>query len=303
MCLPRVASAASMDGFVKVPYSVIDNQFVVRCTLNGKPLTLLIDTGAAGTVIDRDVFNAAIPKAQQERPKGVPEKIDANDVKVTVLLAKNLTIGSFTIPSKPVAIYDFTHANTFARHFGAYSNNAHVVFDGLLGLDLLRGLNAVIDTTHQMIYFDPSRAKGGGRLDANISRYGFTRVPMSMIRGGNAVVPITLHGKPGQLIVDTGAGFTQLNYDFVRATGARVSPSTAFSTGVGMSVGLSVGNSGSAQLYIVETDQFKVGSFLFPKGHLGSVPKNFGANGFLGPDMLERGHAFLDFGSMSLFLK
>src|SRR5262249_55392939 len=112
-------------------------------------------------------------------------------------------------------------------------------------------------------------------------------------------------GKAGQLIVDTGAGFTQLNYDFARASGAHVSTSKSLSQGVGMSVGLSVGQRGSAELFILETDQFKVGHFLFPRSSLGSVPHSFaaGANGFLGPDMLERGHAFLDFGSMSLFLK
>jgi hypothetical protein len=296
-------NAAGLEGFTKIPYSVIDNRYVLRCTLNGKPLNMIIDCGAFATVIDNGVFDQAIPRGEQVVPKGVPTKISANDVKLPVLLAKNLRIGSLLLADRPVTIYDFKHSNTYARHFARSSVNEHVVIDGLLGLDILRSYNAIIDTTHQVIFLDPSRSKGGGRLAENMQKYGFKRVPMTLDRRGNLEVPCVLNGKPGRLIVDTGASFTQLDYRYVRSAGMTVRPSSSLNSGLGMQMRLGVGNGGASELLITETDQFKVGDYLFPKGAIGCLQHGFPTDGFFGPDLMERGHAFLDFGNLSMFLK
>jgi hypothetical protein len=301
--LPVRVNAAGLEGFAKIPYSVIDNRYVLRCTLNGKPLNMIIDCGAYATVIDTSVFDGAIPKSEQVVPKGLPAKIAANDIKVPVVLAKNLRIGSLLLADRPVTIYDFKHSNTYARHFARLSVNEHVVIDGLLGLDILRNYNAIIDTTHQVIFLDPSRSKGGGRLAENMQKYGFKRVPMTLDRHGNLEVPCALNGKAGRLIVDTGANFTQLDYRYVRSAGMTVRPSSSLNSGVGMQMKLGVGNGGASELLITETDQFKVGDYLFPKGAIGCLQHGFPTDGFFGPDLMERGHAFLDFGNLSMFLK
>jgi hypothetical protein len=295
--------AAGLEGFAKIPYTVIDNRYVLRCSINGKPLNMIIDCGAFATVIDSGVFDGAIPKSEQITPKGLPAKISANDIKVPVLLAKNLRIGSLLLADRPVTIYDLKHSNTFARHFARTSENEHIVIDGLLGLDILRNYNAIIDTTHQVIFLDPSRSKSGGRLAENIQRYGFKRIAMSLDRHGNIEVPCSLNGKPGRLIVDTGAGFTQLDYRYVRSAGASVRPASSLNSGFGMKMKLGVGNGGASELLITETDQFKVGDYPFPKGAIGCLQHGFPTDGFFGPDLMERGHAFLDFGNLSMFLK
>jgi hypothetical protein len=264
---------------------------------------MLIDCGAAVSVIDKSVFDSAVPKAEQVVPKGVPGKIAANDVSLPIGMTKNLQAGGMSFGNRPVAIYDFSRANEFARRFGSYTPNPHIVVDGLIGFDILRSHNAIIDTTHQVVHFDPSRSKRGGRLSENMRRFGFTRVQMTLDRHGNLLVPCTVNSKTGQLVVDTGAHISQLNYRFASAAGVSLRPSSTVTHGIPIKMGLGVGNSGSTEIFIAEPQLFKVGEYQYPRGPIGCLQHQFATDGFLGPDMLEKGHAFLDFGNNCLFLK
>jgi len=127
---------------------------------------------------------------------------------------------------------------------------------------------------------------------------------MTLDRHGNLEVPTTLDGKQGNLVVDTGAHLTQLDYRFVRSANVTLRPSSSYSSSKSAyNVGLGVGNSGSTELFVLEPNQFKVGDFTFPKGPVACLQHSFATDGFLGPDLLEKAHAFIDFGSLSLFLK
>jgi len=303
--LPLPVRAAGLEGFVKVPYVVKDNRYILRCTLNGKPLNMVIDCGAYATLIDKGVFDSAIPKSQQIVPKGVPAKVSANGEPVPVLLARNLQAGGISFGDLPVLVYDMTRNNFFVRNFGRYleSANEQVIIEGLIGLDILRSHSAIIDTTHQVIYFDPTRSKRGGHLGDNMKRFGFKRVQMVQDRYANLEVPCTIQGKPGRMLVDTGAYLTLINYNIARAAGVSVRPSSSLMSGIKVPWGLGVGGRGPSELLIAEPSQFKVGEFSFQKAPVGCLPLDFATDGFLGPDYLEKGHAFLDFGDNSLFLK
>jgi predicted aspartyl protease len=296
---PAGLKAAGLPGFVLIRYNVVDNRYILPCTLNGKPLSMLIDTGAATTVIDENTFNHAVPKAEQIVPKGVPSKITANGKPLPVFLAKNLQAGAMKFGDGPVVIADLSRQNFAARHYGRELSNQGrqtSVIDGVIGLDILRTYNAVIDTSRQVIYFNHDRSKRGGILGDHMGSFGFTKVRMKYNGGGQVEVPITLQGQSSTMVVDTGAFLTSVAYKTAQAAHLAFRPSLLGST-------MGINGTATSRIFVIEPDEFKVGDFRFGRLAMSSQQFERGGPGFLGPDLMEKGHAFLDFGSLSMFLK
>ncbi len=290
---------ASLPGFAVVPYYVYENRYVVRCSLNGKPLNLMIDSGASISIIDENAFNVAIPKSEQVTPKGIPTKLTANGKQLQVLLAKNLRIGSAALGDGPVALADLSRYSIGARHAsGDLSIQGYnpAVIDGVLGLDILRTYNVVMDTSRKVLYVNIDRSRRGGLLGDHMGTYGFKRVRLAL-RHGNLEAPCSLEGKPGELIVDTGAWITTLDYNYVRSAHVSVVPTKLPARGY------MIGGSGQSAVFLSKPDDFKVGDFQYPKGEIASQGHDRGVMGFLGPDLLEKAHAIIDFGNLSMFLK
>lgn len=52
----------------KIASATTNNAIYAACRVNGKPVTTLVDTGAAVTLIHRDVFNGARTVSTKTRP-------------------------------------------------------------------------------------------------------------------------------------------------------------------------------------------------------------------------------------------
>ena len=226
-------------------------------------------------------------------------KIKLNGVQVPVLLTKNLQFGSMKFEDRPVAIGDMSQANMAARHYAAELQNERgietVVVDGLIGLDILRTYNAVIDTGRHVMYLNPDKSKRGGLLGDHMGSYGYKRVRMTY-SDGNVEVPSTLQGKPGHLFVDTGAFLTVLDYKYARSAGVSIKPTL-------LRMGLGIGGQGDTAVFLASPDEFKIGDFTFPKAPIACQGLEYQMMGLLGPELLEKAHAIIDFGNLSMFLK
>ncbi len=296
--MPLAAKAEGIPGFVAIPYRIINNRYIVSATLNGKPLNLMIDSGASRTFIDRDAFNSAIPKTEQVVPAGIPAKVNSNGELLPVFLAKHLRFGGIEFADSPVAIADFSRHNLGARHASAAiarQGFESVVIDGLIGMDILRSYNGIINTTRQVLYLNPDRSKRGGLLGDHMSVYGYKRVNLVWNRG--LKVPCTLQGKPGSLIVDTGAWMTTLDYNYVRNAGVSVRP-----TALGPR-GLMIGGHGKTAVFVARPTEFKLGDFVVRATDIACQGLEYGLMGFFGPELMERSNAIIDFGNLTMYLK
>jgi len=295
---PPAAKSQSIPGFVAIPYRIINNRYIIQCTLNGQRLSLMIDSGASRTYIDRDAFNRAIPKSEQVVPAGVPPKITANGEVLPVFLAKNLQFGGISFANSPVALSDFSRHNMFNRHASAAIERQGfeaVLIEGLIGMDILRSYNAIINTTRQVLYLNPDRTKRGGLLGDHMSVYGFKRVNLAWNHGLKA--PCTLQGKPGDLIVDTGAYLTTLDYQYVRNAGVSIRP-----TKLGPR-GLMIGGQGGSATFVARPTEFKIGDFVVRATDIACQGLEYKMMGLIGPDILERSNAIIDFGNLTMYLK
>ncbi len=301
VCLSAAAAnGAGLPGFVVVPFTVTDNRYVLHCTLNGHPLNLIIDSGAAFTVLDRDAFNRAIPPAQQVVPKGVPPKVTGNGVTLPVFLATNLQIGSVKLGDGPVVVADMSRQNLGARAFAyerAQRGMESVVIDGLVGLDILRVYNAVVDTSRHVMYLNPDRSKRGGMLSDKMLGYGYKRVRLHAARGGILEATCSMNGKAANMVVDTGAFLSIVDYQWARNAGVSMRPTR-------MQMGLGIGGHGETTVFVAAPAEFKVGDFVFSNLSIAAqgLEHSLGS-GLFGPELMERGHAIIDFGNLSMFLK
>ena len=131
-------------GWTRVPMDDYHNDFTVECSLNRKRFRLIVDTGAPFTVLDdHTVRGAQLAIRNLPMQAGV---IETHAEEIALVLTDSLTIGGYTatgvhLLSEP-GMHTALHTN--------FSESAPVV--GLLGGDIMRRHNALIDVGHKALY-------------------------------------------------------------------------------------------------------------------------------------------------------
>lgn len=135
----------SLEGMTRVPLIVTgQNSAVVRCTLNGQPISLILDTGAQGTVIDLRTALAAGVKTS-EVPGFFSRGIGAGKVQMRASEEIVLNMSGFEARLR-ATLQDFSGLTI--QHL--QTGKTPIV--GLLGFDVLRGYGAVIDLQEGAMY-------------------------------------------------------------------------------------------------------------------------------------------------------
>jgi len=130
---------------VKVPFRL--NQHAPLIIVQGRvsghgPVDMVLDTGASGTVISRELAQqAGIPLEGPERDASGPE----SSQKVVIVDLARLEIGDLEVKNLKVAIMDLTQVNNKARM------NASVI----LGYDFLRRFEFTINYAGSWVRFEP----------------------------------------------------------------------------------------------------------------------------------------------------
>lgn len=278
------------------------NHLVLRGSVNGHAATFLVDTGANISFLRSDraqAFGVRRLGTQTERlgrtfPLGAIERLAAGDT----------TFGDTT-----VALADAGQWRGTLPGGGAA--------DGVLGLDLLRRFEAIINCHTRQIFFQMNPAARTS-LEASTRAFGFVAVPLEQSRRGYLRVVCRLRGRPGKLVVDTGAFVTGIDQAVARSLGMTTRPSRLTMRGL----------DGEVQpVALAQVDDLKIGGVAIAPQPF-AVADLFGEKkrrrtytglgrieyytaripearlfGVLGNELLDQRRAIIDLGSMTLFLK
>jgi predicted aspartyl protease len=280
------------------------NHLLAPATVNGQPATFLLDTGA-----DASFLQAERAQAFGVQPTGVEAPTGRRSFPVGV--ATDLRIGGMSLGSATFSIY------RAAQLGGPVPGRSGRAADGLLGRDLLRRYNAVINCRSRQLFLasDPARRLN---LAATARAQGFAAIPIEETRRG-LTVPCMINGRAGRLVLDTGAFLTGFDDDAARLLGLTGEPSAAKARSFEGRV---------RPLQLVQVDDLRIGGVRIPpqkfvvtdlfqrrqlRTYTGLNRIEFyaprpGARGdriygLLGSELLDLHQAIIDLGTMTLFMK
>jgi predicted aspartyl protease len=260
----------------------VGNFYHLPINSNGKPANLIIDTGSPTTLIFRSSIKAL----------GLSE-LRTNTQVSTVLGQSREFSGTATIKALTAGNCTFTNVPADVVPALSYSNHS-----GVLGLRELFRFGAVLDLSHQLIYFRPLRPRietgdmarlmrtktgwrpvaSGGEVSQTVrsilTEQGWTPVAFSISRR-HLRVPGAVNGVACYFSIDTGAYFTMLDADFAKRAKIGGVRTHISAQGFGKSVG-------------------DVSLSVFPSLRIGSyeVKRGSAMIGFLDPEAIGRGTDF-----------
>ena len=137
---------------ISIPLQIIDlhgDGFhpLVNITIQGKPFTLVLDTGASKTAFDHDIFiqssnNIAIASSDR-----LSTGLGTNSMTSSTAIISDMYIGDLLIPDFEVAVLDLSSINIAYRQL----NQPEIL--GVLGGDILMKYKAVIDYGKRVLKF------------------------------------------------------------------------------------------------------------------------------------------------------
>ena len=176
--------------------ATLRNAPIVTLSANGAPVTLVIDTGAEGTILTP----AAAQRIRAQRPRiefqrqlhGIAGALQTTEAELS-----NFTLGDVAIPWRRVRVAPVNVASVFSGPL-----------DGLLGADSLSSFDVDLDLPgHRMVLYEKQTCAGA--LPAWTQPYARINAGRSM--GGHLFFPVQLDGRRSDAFVDTGSQFTVLS--------------------------------------------------------------------------------------------
>ncbi len=176
IAFPGLARGATLDtylrdaGCIRVSLErTADNRMIVRGTLNGEPLALCVDTGSGGTLID--LRCARRFKLGQLRPEKSIFGAVGRMLPAAGTVSRSMTLGKFNIGRFPFRVSQLD-LNT--------KPSARPV-DGVLGMDFLGPVHAIVDCINAVLYFPPPASFQRIKTDfrAGLIDAGAVEVPLS----------------------------------------------------------------------------------------------------------------------------
>ena len=201
IALPGVKANASTDGVLLS--RTTGNHLFAPVLVNRKPAWFAVDTGAALTIVDAKKAHI-LGLASLGKTVELPNQIEVNDRVVPVANLQNLSLGTQSLGSGPVALIDLTPFRARLR-----TDGTAVPMDGILGLDILERYRAVIDCSQQRIYLQIGSPTELAGVQTDIRKRHLKSIPMRITRSGALEIEGTLNGRRYSFVVDTG-GFTTL---------------------------------------------------------------------------------------------
>jgi predicted aspartyl protease len=201
IALPSLKASESTGGITLS--RTTGNHLFAPVLVNQKPAWFAVDTGAALTIVDAKKAHA-LGLASLGKTVELPSQIEVNDRVVPVANLQNLSVGTESLGSGPVALIDLTAFRARLR-----SDGTPVPMDGILGLDILERYRAIIDCGRQRIYMQIGSAPDLSAVQLEIRKRHLKSIPMRITRSGALEIEGNLNGRRYSFVVDTG-GFTTL---------------------------------------------------------------------------------------------
>ncbi|MCY7409936.1 MAG: retroviral-like aspartic protease family protein [Chitinophagales bacterium] len=153
-----------MSKKIKVPIEVVSLQeegfhLFVKGKLNDHSLSLLIDTGASKTVLDKNFLSLHFPELKLESNEQLATGVGNNTIKSEITVIKELSIGELKIAQYEVAVLDLKHVND------TYSLIALPPIHGVIGCDLLVEYQSAINMKKKSLRLHSPKKKTGKQND------------------------------------------------------------------------------------------------------------------------------------------
>ena len=176
--------------------ATLRNAPIVTLSANGVPVTLVIDTGAQGTILTPAVaqrIGAQRPRIEFQRQlHGIAGTLPTDEVEL-----HSFTIGEVAIPWRRVRVAPVNVASVFSGPL-----------DGVLGADSLSSFDVDLDLPGQrMVLYEKQTCPGA--VPAWPERYATISAGRSV--GDHLFFPVQLDGRRTDAFVDTGSQFTVLS--------------------------------------------------------------------------------------------
>ncbi len=144
--IKRLKTFLKKKDYVSIKLKMLKSgHFSLKGTINGVKATFILDTGASATVLDTNQakqFKVENMQESEDPAAGLGgismDKFEVEDIEVT--------LGDFKIPSMQLFLVDLSHVNS------AFKNNKMRPVNGIVGADILKGYNAVIDYETNKLY-------------------------------------------------------------------------------------------------------------------------------------------------------
>lgn len=191
---------------IEVPFIYTDSALIVKAVVNGKPVSLMFDTGFSGSVIVDDTMNIGKPTGTMNLRDFVGQ-FEASTVEI-----KTLRLGEKTIKTGK----DFEAVMAPGERYGTMSYGVHI--DGLMGFQVFAGETVEINFEKKKFIFYPPSYDITKRVPDNKKTFLSKMLPT----GHDAVVlqAVTPSGKKMNLGLDTGnAFFATCNRDVLERCG------------------------------------------------------------------------------------
>lgn len=275
------------------------NQLVVRTQINGKPAAFVVDTGAPISCMseDRAAYYGLKPFSGSRK---MPATVMANGRVHRVGLVGSWRLGAVELRDTPVILINI---NEVERH---NDSSGDTPVEGIIGLDILCGLGALIDYSGGDLYLKSSLEKNPemkAAFDRAMIRGGWTSVPMQTNKG-HFVVESAVEGKRALFVVDTGAPVSVVDREFCRRANLAMTNKTLSAKGLNFS-DQSSGVTKEAQLQIGDVPAGKWPLVVFDLTRLLRTARNPRVleSGLLGSHTLLANAAVIDCENLRLYVR
>jgi len=176
--------------------ATLRNAPIVTLSANGVPVTLLLDTGAEGTILTPAVaqrIGAQRPRVEFQRQlRGIAGSLQSSEAEL-----RSFTLGGVVIPWRRVRVAPVNVASVFSGPL-----------DGVLGADTLSSFDVDFDLPgHRMVLYQKQTCPGA----APAWTEPYATVSAGRSRGDHLFFPVRLDGRRTDAFIDTGSQFTVLS--------------------------------------------------------------------------------------------
>lgn len=272
---PAAVGGAFAEGAssTSLPFKLLNNHIYVQAVVDGRPLTLLLDTGGV---------NLLTPKAALAL--GLEPSADGSG-ELAEVRARHLELGAYAL-SDPLF---------YVADLGRLPEVEGVAFDGLIGHEVFKGLVVTIDYAAKRITLTAPAAFGAPA--------GAARLPFELVER-MPLVDAEVDGMKGRFTVDTGArSSVTLSAPFVAEHGLLLRYPRRHETTTGWGIG------GPTRAYATRAGWLKLGELEVkaPVLELSSAVAAAGSDryvaGSIGGGALRRFTVSIDFVGRALFLQ